>query len=190
VMARWHTDENYVDARGRPLSLPVFGSGKSITSLIACEFNRAAPTDIVRILQSLVRAGAVRRHRGHFIAINRSVSFAEDPCLAKAYSLETFRRYLRTVQHNISTDDPERRLFERGTSNASIPAKALPDLHALFKTQGEKFLFHVDRIVREHQSDRGPRTNLSLNAFASEDPFLSGRLGRKRRRRRGAGTTR
>jgi hypothetical protein len=184
VLGRWYTERPYVDPAGSPVSLPLKGSGRSLSRLVREVFPELSDQDTIRVIQALVRAGAIRRSQGYFVAANRYVSFAENPELAHAHSLDALRRYLRTVQHNISTDDPSRRLLERSATNDTIPEAALPTIHRRFKREVGALLFRMDRYMRGFQARRGRVTTVSLTGYASEDPLITGTAVKKRRVRR------
>lgn len=174
IMARWYTDEMYVDTRGAPNVLSL----RELYRLIRSIYKGAKQPTCQRVVKALIRARAVRRIGARFAAASRYVSFAEDAELAHEHSLQSLRRYLRTVQHNLSTLDPEERLLERSATNASIPADALPIIHRRFKREVGALLFRMDRYVRNFQVKSGKVTTLSLNAYASEDPLITRTRGR------------
>jgi hypothetical protein len=170
IMARWYTDAAYVGTDGDPNVLSL----RELNRLIRSVFKNATRPTCQHVLNALIRAGAVRRMGARFAAVSRYVSFAEDAALAHEHSLKSLRRYLRTVQHNLATLNPEQRLLERSATNASIPASALPIIHRRFKREVGALLFRMDRYVRGFQVRSGNVTTLSLNTYASEDPPITG----------------
>ncbi len=193
VLSIWLTDPQYTDAQGNPARLALHGRKRSLGALIRRVFPGA---DIVAVAESLIRSKSVRKQNGHYVAVARYLSFAEELAYAREHSLQSVLGLLSTVQHNLSCDSPENRLLERSATNMSVPARALPAIHRRFKRELGAMLTRMDAYLREFEVAPGsePTTTVRLGAYAAEypmlTPFSATLKSHARRGRRGSQRTR
>jgi hypothetical protein len=113
VLARWHADEQYVDADGRPVPLPLDGPEPSLKSLVS----RVLPSiDPAQAIQWLTELKGIRRDGRRFLPTDKYLAFNRLPVAAWAHGLAAVLGMLRTVEHNVSAP-PEKRLLERMAIN-------------------------------------------------------------------------
>ena len=182
VIARWHQDEDYLDPEGSPIPLPLEGSGRSLTALIA----RALPSaDPARVLEILTDLRAVRRHGKRFLPTGRQLFLNAQRPAALAHGLSALLGMLRTVEHNLSVT-PDRRLFERTAINPRFPRSALPRFHREFARRATEVLWDVDvDMGREEAKPRaGKMMRLGVGLYVFDD--TPGSQGERRRSGRGA----
>ena len=109
VIARWHADEQYVDADGRPLPLPLEGPEPSLKGLIS----RVLPgIDPEQPMQWLMRLEGIRRRGKRFLPTDKYLAFNRSPAASWAHGLTAVLGILSTVEHNISART-QSRLLER-----------------------------------------------------------------------------
>lgn len=180
VIARWHDDEHYLDARGQPIPLPLTGRGRSLRSLAKL----ALPSlDPARVVEALINLGGVRRHGRGFVPIGRYLALNSHRTIALAHGLNALLGMLRTVEHNLSVG-PDRRLFERTAINPRFPASALPRFQREFARRAGEMMWDFDVDMRREEARRrsGRMMRLGVGLYMFEDV-----PGRTRRRRAGTG---
>lgn len=185
VIARWHADEQYVDADGRPVPLPLEGPEPSLKGLIV----RVLPSiDPPQAIQWLTELEGIRRERKRFLPTDRYLAFNRLPVAAWAHGLAAVLGMLHTVEHNISAP-PQERLLERMAINPSFPVRALPQFHQELKRQVGEIVWRFDSDMRREEARlKGePVTRLCIGVYAFEDPPVTGEgrgaIRRKRARR-------
>jgi hypothetical protein len=188
VIARWHADEQYVDADGRPVPLPLEGPTPSLKDLIS----RVLPDiDPARAIQWFKELAAIRPQGKRFLPTETYLAFNRLPAAAWTHGLTAVLGMLRTVEHNISAA-PEARLLERIAINPRFPVRALPQFHRDAKRQAGEILWRFDDAMRrtEIRLKGEPVTRLCIGLYAFEDPLVTGKGRGANRRRRGGGRKR
>jgi hypothetical protein len=179
VMARWHSDPQYLDSRGSPLSLPLKGTGPSVTSLI----QRVLPhADTEAVVKALRQVDGIRRRGGRYRPTGRQLALQHQRVIGWLHGLTLLHGLLRTVEHNIAHPEGAT-LLERAAINPRFPVRYLPEMHQRFKDRATTFLWQTDGEMRkrERPSDPGDAVRLGVGIFAFEDPLTTGRAGRSAR---------
>ena len=176
VIARWHADEQYVDADGRPVPLPLEGPEPSLQGLLSRVLPSIDPAQAIKWLTDLK---GVRREGKRFLPTDKYLAFNRLPDAAWAHGLAAVLGMLRTVEHNISAP-PQRRLLERIAINPRFPVRALPQFHRALKRQAGEIAWRFDSDMRreEERLEGEPVTRLCIGLYAFEDPLVTG-SGRK-----------
>jgi Family of unknown function (DUF6502) len=171
VIARWHADERYVDADGRPVPLPLDGPAPSLKELIS----RVVPSiDPAQSVQWLMELKGIRRQGKLFLPTDKYLPFNRLPVAAWAHGLAAVLGMLRTVEHNVSAPT-QKRLLERTAINPRFPVRALPQFHRELKRQAAEILWRFDADMRreELRYQREPVTRLCIGLYAFEDPVVT-----------------
>lgn len=179
VMARWHSDPQYLDSRGAPLALPLQGPGPSVTSLVGRVLPHGDPE---AVLGALRQVNAIRRQGGRYRPVGRQLTLKHQRVISWLHGLTLLLGLLRTVEHNIAHPDGET-LLERAAVNPRFPIRYLPEMHRRFKDRAGTFLWQTDGDMRkrERPSDPADTVRLGVGIFAFEDPLTTGRAGRSPR---------
>jgi hypothetical protein len=188
VMARWHSDPQYLDSQGSPLALPLKGPGPSVTSLI----QRVLPhADAEAVVEALRQVNGIRRRDGRYRPAGRQLALQHQRVIGWLHGLTLLLGLLRTVEHNIAHPEGAT-LLERAAINPSFPIRYLPEMHQRFKDRATSFLWQTDSQMRKREgpSDPGETVRLGLGIFAFEDPLTTGRAGRTPRGRASSAQTR
>ena len=170
VIARWHTDEHFLDSVGLPVALPLKGS-VSLTSLIA----RVLPDeDPAVVVDFLIKFQGLKREGNRFLPTDRQLRFTEQN--AWVYGLRALLGILRTIKYNVTRAGPKDTIQERVAVSLHFPVHALPAFHRWLKKHAKEFLWGVYRNMVRHESEgsSGPPTRLSVAVFAFEDPMITG----------------
>lgn len=181
VLARWHADEQYVDAEGRPVPLPLEGPEPSLKGLVS----RVLPSiDPAQAIQWLTELKGIRRQGKRVLPTDKYLAFNRLPVAAWAHGLAAVLGMLRTVEHNVSAS-PQKRLLERMAVNPTFPIQALPQFHRELKRQAGEIVWRFDSDMRREEARlKGkPVTRLCIGLYAFEDPLVTGG-GRGANRRR------
>ena len=176
VMARWHSDPQYLDSRGAPLALPLNGPGPSVTSLI----ERVLPhADTEAVIEALRQVDGIRGKGGRYRPTARQVAFQHQRVIGWLHGLTMLLGLLRTVEHNIARPDGPT-LLERAAINPRFPVQYLPEMHQRFKDRAGTFLWQADGEMRKHEKPFDPShtVRLGVGIFAFEDPLTTGRPAR------------
>lgn len=179
VIARWHADEQYVDADGRPVPLPLEGPEPSLKGLISRVLPSIEPDQTV---QWLIRLEGIRRRGKRFLPTDKYLAFNRSPAASWAHGLTAVLGILSTVEHNISART-QSRLLERIAINPRFPVRALPQFHRELKRQGAEIAWRFDTDMRrkEIRRDGEPITRLCVGVYAFEDPPVTGTARRANR---------
>jgi Family of unknown function (DUF6502) len=182
LMAHWHSDPLYLNSKGLPVAVPLRGRGPSLSALVARVFSGEDPASVA---ESLVHAKGVRRIKGRYLPIQRSLVLSKVG--ARIHGADAFLGMLRTVDHNLAGKG--RRIFQRAALNPSIPASALPAFNAWVEKFGERFLHGADNFLHNREAEKkgGPRVRVGVGVFVYTGPSGSGvRPRRKPPRARGS----
>jgi Family of unknown function (DUF6502) len=172
IVAHWYSDPAFRGADGRPLKIPLRGRGPNLSNLIRRLFPHQ---EVAQIVRSLVRANAVQRRGRHFVPTDRYVGLTRDLVSVHVHGLSALAGMLRTVQHNIASQDPNSTLLERSAMNPYIPVRALPEIHRRIKREVTALLWKLDGYLRSWEVEPGTEatTHLGVGAYAYEDPLVS-----------------
>lgn len=173
VLARWHADEQYVDAEGRPVALQLEGPEPSLKGLIS----RVLPgIDPAQAIQWLMELKGIRREGKRFLPTDKYLAFNRSPAASWTHGLTAVLGILSTVEHNISART-QSRLLERMAVNPEFPVRALPQFHRELKRQAGEIVWRFDSDMRREEArlKGGPITRLCIGLYAFEDPLVTGR---------------
>lgn len=181
VMARWHSDPQYLDSRGAPLALALKGPGPSVTSLIERVLPQADPQAVIASLRELK---GMRREGGRYRPTDRQLAYQHQRVIGWLHGLTLLLGLLRTVEHNITHPDGNT-LLERAAINPRFPARYLPEMHQRFKDRATPFLWQVDGDMRKHERpiDAADAVRLGLGIFAFEEALTTSGAARAPRAR-------
>jgi hypothetical protein len=189
VIARWHTDEQFLNSKGLPVALPLRSGSVSLASLIAHVLPDEDPSVVVDFL---IKFQAIRQEGNRYLPTDLQLRFTEQN--AWVYGLRALLGILRTIKYNVTRAKPSDTIQERVAVSLHFPVHALPAFHRWLKKQAKEFLWGVYRNMARHESQRGsePSTRLSVAVFAFEDPMITGtpdasQETRPGKRRRSAG---
>jgi hypothetical protein len=183
VVARWHTDPQFVDSKGNPIALPLRSRGLSLSSLIS----RVLPGEDPRaVVESLIRLRAIRLQGARYLPTDRQLRFTQQS--ARVHGLMALLGILRTLEYNVAHASRSSTILERAAINPRFLVRRLPAFHRWLKASGGKFLWDADGKMRRGEA-RGqvePTTRLGVALFAFEDPPVTGtRRARQALRARG-----
>ncbi|MBS0577765.1 MAG: hypothetical protein JSR36_00730 [Proteobacteria bacterium] len=175
VIAHWYSDTDLRGPHSQPRRLPLRarGRGPSLETLI----RRVFPTeDLDRVVESLLRASAIEQHGRLYAPVERYVSLKQDAWSMSIHALMSAAGLLRTIRHNLSTDDASATFLERTVRNPRIPVSALGEVHSHLKRHIGPILWNFDGYFRSLEVEAGsePTTSVSIAVCVFEDPMVTG----------------
>lgn len=146
VLTGWHLDPDF-SSEGEPLALAVDDESSGLPALFA---RYAAGLPPVAVRKELQRVGALELVDGLAVARARYyLSAGLDPRSIHRYGF-VVRDLLRTLNHNVLGDLPERPRFEGRAVNLSLTAASAEALRCMLDTEAEGFLERIDVWLDEH----------------------------------------
>ena len=174
VIAGWRRDKDFLDAKGRPASLPMTGKGATFAELIR-RFSGDVP--VRALLDELIRIGAVKKLRNNRIRLLARVYVPEGSDVDKLQILGTDVSYLiATIDHNLQHGD-RRPVFQRKVFYDNLPDEALPKFRKLSTKKAQRLLELLDRWLAEHDRDINTsvegtgRNRAGLGIYYIEEPY-------------------
>ncbi len=162
ILAGWHMEKAFLDAKGRPARLRLEGEGATFAALLRyCGAGDVRPSTV---LKELLRAGVIRRHRdGRLEVLQRSyVPQPTDEQLIRLWG--TVLADVATIYvHNMTRKGKRPARFERAAKNDRVPVAAAADFREFLEREGQAFLERIDgwlaaHEVRDHSTDSDVET--------------------------------
>jgi hypothetical protein len=184
VLTVWFSELNYLDAAGRPLSLPLKGASRSFATLVRSVDSSLDPRDV---LEYLLRQGAIRRQGRRFVPRGRTLQFRTplSPELLR-HTLRALTNMLGTLENNVQPKRITRFCFEYTAENPRFPARAREELGDRVKRLGTEVLSRLDAYMRRREVTRRPgepTMHVGIGMHLWEDSGRSDRAYRAARSR-------
>lgn len=174
VIAGWRRDKDFLDAKGRPASLPMTGSGATFNELIR-RFSGDVP--VRALLDELIRIGAVKRLKDGRIRLLARAYIPEGSDEDKLHILGTDVNYLiTTIDHNLQHGD-SLPFLQRKVLYDNLPDEVLPKFRKLSAKRAQRLLEQLDRWLAEHDRDLNSsvkgtgRNRAGLGIYYIEEPY-------------------
>ena len=155
LISRWVTDPKTSDRRGRPRPLPYrAGRGPSFMKLA-----RAVTVDLAPrvLLDELVRSGAAEVRDDEMVVLTSAAYVARrQPDEALRILEEDPRELIETILRNIFAESGEL-LLQRKVYFDNLGSEAADQIRAEMRTEGERFLERINRLLARYDRDRNPR---------------------------------
>lgn len=192
VLTLWFGDPFYVDSRGDPIPLPLRGPAPSLASLI----QHVDPAlDAKEVLNTLIRADAVRRVGSRYAPRSRAVAFRGTGAPLHARNFRALLGLLRTLEHNLGPKGSGPAWFEYVAENPRFPVGAREPFDARVREDAMTFLLNQDSRMLNHERKAKPgepTVRMGVGVFRFEEDVLPdsattsrmrrSRLQRKRRK--------
>lgn len=184
ALTLWHSDPEYLDARGKPRALPLREKGSSLEALLRRVNPQLRLSDV---LPHLLRTRALRRvGKRSLLPNDRVLSFRGTAEPYHSRSVRGLLAMLRTLEHNSIPVRTAPGWFEAIASNARFPVRARAAFDDRLRRLARQFLYHLDADMHRHERARrkGERTvPLGVGVYLFEEaPLRRARAARKRTR--------
>lgn len=154
VLTVWFSELNYLDAAGRPLSLPLKGASRSFATLVRSVDSSLDPRDV---LEYLLGQGAIRRQGQRFVPRGRTLQFRTSLSPeGLRHTLRSLTNMLRTLEYNVQPKRITQYYFEYTAENPRFPARAREELDDRVKRLGTEVLSRLDAYMRRREVTRRP----------------------------------
>lgn len=182
VHTHWHTDSDYLDARGKACALPLRGK-HSVESLV----RRVYPAESIdAALEALLKSNTLRERAGKYLPASRRAFLEGND--ARQHALHVLRGLLSTVEHNINAASPQDRLFEASAENPRVPLRLVPLFEKQMLPRALTFLHHLDGDMKRRELTTRPgeptaRVGISVCFYSEPSEPAPARTKRARKAR-------
>lgn len=170
VLSGWHQDADFLDAQGKPLTLPEDGPAPSFQALLKRHAGDIPP---VALGKELLRAGAVeRREDGTYRARSRIYIPQNFDPVAVTRSGDVVADLATTVEFNLSRPPKSPSRIERRAHNARMDPNDIPAFRKLLEGEAQRLLERIDDWLAAHalpDSYAGNTVRLGLGIYQITD---------------------
>lgn len=151
VISGWTTDPRYVDADNKPLPLPFEKATPSFSELVK---DYSGDITARTIADELTRIGAIAQDSDGKLQLVRQAYIVQSDTLAqlKLFS-ETVAELTASIEHNMQTDDPAQKRFQRKVYYDNIPVEAVAALKQAVATRAQTCLQDINQELVAHDRD-------------------------------------
>ena len=151
VLTAWHLDHHFLDAKGKPLPLPVEGPEVSFATLVRHCSGGDVP--LSTLLRELRAAGAVHKlPDGRWEPLTRNyLPHTIDETVIRLWG-SRMADVATTYVNNLTRTAKVAARFERAALNDRIPKTALPEFRKFLDQEGQAFLERLDAWLTEHEA--------------------------------------
>lgn len=174
VITGWMRERDFLDARGKPRSLPLEGEGATFESLVK-RFSGDIPPRA--IFDELLRVGAIRQLKDGRV---RLVTGGYVPQLSEVDKIHILgsdvSHLIATIGHNLRPGQ-EQPFFQRKVAYNNLPDEALPKLRNLSAKKSQALLEELDRWLAKHDRDSATgvkgtgRNQAGVGIYYFEEPY-------------------
>ncbi len=169
VISGWTSDRRFIDARKKPRMLPLEGENSFAELVKDYSGDMLAPA----MLSVLEAAGTVKRSGDKVRLMKRAYVPAGD-------SIEKIRilgsdsaELVRTIDHNLATDDPDDLRFQRKVAYINVTTPATRKFKHLASRKAETLLDELNNWLAEHGDDdpveQDQRKSVSVGIYYFEE---------------------
>jgi Family of unknown function (DUF6502) len=153
VIAGWRREKEFLDAEGRPATLPMSGETGTFTSLVK-RFSGDMP--VRAVLDELRRVGAIAELADGRVQLVTRAYIPTTSETDKLHILGTDVAHLiATIDHNLRPDAMEP-FFQRKVAYDNLPDQVLPEFRKLSAEKAQLLLEELDRWLAQHDRDTQP----------------------------------
>ena len=151
VLTAWHLDSRFVDAKGKPLPLPLDGQGATFATLVRHCSGGDVP--LSTLLRELRAAGAIHELAdGRWEPLTRNyLPHTIDESVIRLWGTG-MADVATTYVHNLTRTAKNPARFERAAVNDRISKSALPEFRKFLDDEGQAFLERLDAWLTAHEA--------------------------------------
>ena len=179
VIAAWRREDDFLDAKGDPASLPMTGPGVTFSELVR-KFSGDIP--VRAILDELIHIGAAKQLEDGAVCLLTRAYIPKSSEAGKLHILGTDVGHLiSTIDHNLKTD-PIGPFFQRKVAYNNLPDEILTEFRELSAKKAQKLLESLDQLLARHDRDVTPmvkgtgRNRAGLGIYYFEEPYSNGEI--------------
>jgi hypothetical protein len=174
VIAAWRRENEFLDAAGHPLALPMEGRGPTFGDLVRRFSGNVPPR---AILDELTRVGAVEELKDGRLCLRARAYIPKSTDAGRLHLLGTdVKLLLSTIDHNLNPG-PSGPLFQRKVAYDNLPREVLPQFRRQFAEKAQALLESADRWLAQRDRDATPsvegtgRHRAGFGIFFFEEPY-------------------
>jgi hypothetical protein len=153
VISGWMEDRSYIDGWNEPSILPLEGEGPTFSTLVE---TYSGDVPVRAVLDELQRVGAVERLEDGRIRLLQRAYIPSQSEEDKLNILgEDIALLAETIDHNLECK-AEDAYYQRKVAYDNLPIEAIPQLHDMVATQGQRFLEDVNVWLLTQDRDDNP----------------------------------
>ena len=149
VLAGWFDDHGFLDKQGAPLTLPIFGKGKTFEKLVT-KYGSGIP--VRAMLDELMRIGAIEIQTGQRVSPRQRLPVATGLTRDSIVAIGARGRdLLRTLTNNaLKNGHP---LFEAAATTEKLGLNSMALLRRDLQQQGTSFINAADALLKQATSN-------------------------------------
>jgi hypothetical protein len=169
VLSGWHTDSEFTGPYGVPLELRLDSPDGRDFSLLCARY--CPGIDPTAFMNELIRVGVAQQTSdGWFKAITRAYLPRSEFMHSMEHLTEAAENIVRTIDHNLTEPDVEKRLLERQVyADDGILPEDLPRFRKFIKKRSQLFLEEIDnwlsQLDRPKEEDKRIDTGVGVYHF-------------------------
>ncbi|MCB2148715.1 MAG: hypothetical protein KQI81_19705 [Deltaproteobacteria bacterium] len=174
VISGWRRDNDYLDAQGQPIAIPITGNGATFEMLVK-RFSGDMPPRAV--LDELIRLGALEKESDNRVRLVQEAFMPTADEAIKFHILGTDTELLiSTIDHNINPDKTTP-FFQRKVYYDNLPDEILADFRRRSGISAQKLLDDLDRYLAINDRDVNPelegtgRNIAGIGIYYFQKPF-------------------
>ena len=176
VLSAWHQDEQFLDAKGRPLALPMTGPAPSFEAL----FRRyGGDTPEQTLLKELRNGQSIELDNdGKVVARSRYYM----PVTMATENIQLFGEHLcdhaETIHRNVTAASAGARRFERRATDERVDPAAADEFNKFLERRGQQFIEEIDDWLGQHRIEKLSNTDnpvrLGVGIYAVDGHLTGG----------------
>lgn len=173
VLHHWHAQDEFTDAKGRPLALPFNGEGKSFSSLVK-KFGGDIPAGAMRT--ELTRVGAIKETaNGDLEVLDRVVVPDSDHDGLIAALVHGAYALLSNIAHNSDPQRDDDQMANRFAYTQAVTTGRTTQIRRIAKDRIADFAQSIDDIfiayeaLHEHPRENGDSAPVAVGVFYFEE---------------------
>ncbi len=189
IVHDWYRLPRFVDQRGTPLPLKLWGKAPSVEAI--ARLRTESPADVRRWIEVLLELGALRKVRGgKYLPANYTMMLAASKQAMRRHGWKMLDALVSALTHNFLEQDAAAREFERSVHSARLRSDEIPAFRRFLAAQGAMFIEAVDCWLEERQARAGnesaaPSSEVIVGLYSNVTPNPTASRNKPRRAARG-----
>jgi hypothetical protein len=154
VISGWRRETKYVDGKGEPVAIPIYGKGATFEKLVK-KFSGDMPTRAV--MDELIRIGAIKLEPDQRVRLIKDAFIPTHDDAIKFHIFGTdVSLLISTIENNIELKSEEP-FFQRKVYYDNLPDEVIADLRRMSKKSAQKLINDMDRYIAINDRDVNPK---------------------------------
>lgn len=161
VLGGWLNDPRFLSKNGNPVDLKY--EGKNSFSELVRQYSGDMP---VAAMQKVLTASSniCLTNDGQVRLLDHAYLPSDDPVEKLAILGNDTSQLIETIDYNLTATEDVLR-FQRKASNPKVAASSVREIQQFLRRKGQAFLEEIDLYLSQHESDKGPTTEISIGVY-------------------------